>query len=190
MKKTITMVFGVVVLAGPAVADQVINQDLNVQGSLCVGEDCSTSESFGYDTIRLKSETPQIHFEDTSSSASFPSTDWRIGISDSGMAVPASFMIENLTSGYTSFLISPDGDVALGAGAELVTDAVSVGAMGSERRVTFVAEGVDATDAVTLTQMQAEVAADSADIDVELDALDTRMQALNDRLDSLVQQLN
>lgn len=190
MKKTMGLMFGAVLLAGPAMADQVINQDLNVQGSVCVGADCGTSENFGFDTIRLKSETPQIHFEDTSVSGAFPSTDWRVGISDSGMAIPASFMIENLTSGYTSFLISPDGDVALGAGAELVDDAVSVGALGTERRVTFVADGVDATDAVTLSQMQAEVAGDSAAIDAELDAMDARIEALNAKLDGLIELLN
>lgn len=190
MKKTIGLVFGVALLAGPVMADQVIDQDLNVQGSLCVGPDCSTSESFGFDTIRLKSETPQIHFEDTSTSAEFPSTDWRVGISDSGMATPASFMIENLTSGYSNLVISPEGDVALGAGAELVTGAVSVGAMGTERRVAFVADGVDASDAVTLSQMQAEVAGDSAAIDAELDAMEARVEALNAKLDALIEQIN
>ena len=52
---------------------QVIVNDLVVQGSNCVGLDCTTGESFGSDTIRLKENNLRIHFQDTSNSASFPS---------------------------------------------------------------------------------------------------------------------
>ena len=40
--------------AGPANADQVINDDLIVVGSECVGFDCASGEVFGFDTLRLK----------------------------------------------------------------------------------------------------------------------------------------
>ena len=56
---------------------QTIATDLIVQGSECVGFDCVSSESFGFDTQRYKENNLRIHFNDTSSSASFPSNDWR-----------------------------------------------------------------------------------------------------------------
>ena len=74
-------------LVPPALADQVINDDLIVKGTQggggeCVGNDCLDGENFGRDTIRLKENNLQIHFEDTSSTQSFPANDWRIIIND------------------------------------------------------------------------------------------------------------
>jgi hypothetical protein len=57
--------------------DQVIPDDLIVQGSLCVGLDCVNNESFGFDTIRLKENNTRISFNDTSVGA-FPTNDWTI----------------------------------------------------------------------------------------------------------------
>ena len=51
---------------GLQLEDQVIPDDLIVQGSLCVGFDCVNNESFGFDTIRLKENNLRIKFEDTS----------------------------------------------------------------------------------------------------------------------------
>jgi hypothetical protein len=62
---------------------QVIPDDLIVQGSLCVGIDCVSTESFGFDTIRMKENNTRIDFTDTSSSAGFPSEDWEIAANDS-----------------------------------------------------------------------------------------------------------
>jgi len=44
--------------------DQVIPDDLIVQGSLCVGFDCVNNENFGFDTIRLKENNTRIKFDD------------------------------------------------------------------------------------------------------------------------------
>jgi len=63
-------------------ADQVIADDLIIQGSACVGFDCVNGESFGFDTIRLKENNLRIKFEDTSISASFPSNDWQLTAND------------------------------------------------------------------------------------------------------------
>jgi histone H3/H4 len=57
---------------------QVINQNLIVQASLCVGLDCVSSENFGFDTLRLKENNLRIHFEDTSTAGGYPSNDWAI----------------------------------------------------------------------------------------------------------------
>lgn len=63
--------------------DQVIPDDLIVQGSTCVGFDCVNNESFGFDTIRLKENNTRIAFDDTSSSAGFPTNNWQIRANDS-----------------------------------------------------------------------------------------------------------
>jgi hypothetical protein len=61
-----------------AMPDQVIPDDLIVQGSLCVGLDCVNNENFGFDTIRLKENNTRIQFDDTSTSAGFPTNNWQI----------------------------------------------------------------------------------------------------------------
>ena len=58
--------------------DQVIPDDLIVQGSACVGLDCVNNENFGFDTIRLKENNTRIQFDDTSTSAGFPTNNWQI----------------------------------------------------------------------------------------------------------------
>ena len=58
--------------------DDVIADDLIVQGSACVGLDCVNNESFGFDTIRVKENNDRIQFDDTSTSAGFPTNNWQI----------------------------------------------------------------------------------------------------------------
>ena len=76
---------------------------------------------------------------------------------------------------------SPSGGVALGAGAELVENSISVGAAGSERRITHVAAGSDATDAVNVgqfEQFQADISSQLEDIIARIAALEARVDAL------------
>lgn len=75
---------------GSVFADQVIPDDLIVQGSLCTGFDCVNNENFGFSTIRLKENNLRIEFDDTSV-GTFPANDWQIIANDS-------------TSGGASFL--------------------------------------------------------------------------------------
>jgi hypothetical protein len=63
--------------------DQVIPDDLIVQGSACVGLDCVNNENFGFDTIRLKENNDRIQFDDTSSSAGFATNNWQIRANNS-----------------------------------------------------------------------------------------------------------
>ncbi|MBL1271139.1 MAG: hypothetical protein COB25_001690 [Oceanospirillales bacterium] len=172
-----------------AMADDVIIDDLIVQGSLCAGVDCVEDADFGFDTLKLQSASPQILFQDTSSSSSFPTEDWVVGVTDGGSAIQSSFFIQNLTQGLNALVISADGDVALGAGAEIVEDAVSVGDLGSERRVTNVDDAVDDTDAVTLAQFNVFKGEATASVSTEVDALDARLLALESRLSGLVDRL-
>jgi hypothetical protein len=61
-----------------AAPDDVIPDDLIVQGSACVGLDCVNGEVFGFDTIRLKENNTRLQFDDTSTSAGFPTNNWQI----------------------------------------------------------------------------------------------------------------
>jgi hypothetical protein len=109
LKTTVWAAAGVlglaVLIAAPAVADQVFLDDVIVDGSLCVGFDCVNGESFGFDTIRLKENNLRIHFQDTSSSASFPTVDWRIRINDSANGGGSYFAVEDASAGRTPFLV-------------------------------------------------------------------------------------
>lgn len=62
--------------------DQVIPDDLIVQGSICSGFDCVNNENFGTDTIRVKENNVRIQFDDTSSSAGFATNNWQIRAND------------------------------------------------------------------------------------------------------------
>ena len=110
---------------------QTFTTDLIVQGSACVGFDCTTSESFGFDTLRLKENNLRIHFNDTSSSASFPGNDWRITINDSTNGGAEFFAVEDVTAGRTPFkveagaianalYVSAAGDVGVGTSTPVV----------------------------------------------------------------------
>jgi hypothetical protein len=58
--------------------DVVTADDEIIQGSLCVGLDCVNNENFGFDTVRLKENNDRIQFDDTSTSAGFPTNNWQI----------------------------------------------------------------------------------------------------------------
>jgi hypothetical protein len=85
--------------------DYVINDDLIVIGSACVGFDCVNGENFGFDTLRLKENNLRIKFQDTSVSASFPSNDWQITANDSANGGANKFSIDDIDGGRTPFTI-------------------------------------------------------------------------------------
>lgn len=161
-----------------AAQSQTVPGDLSVQGSQCVGSACTASEAFGFDTLRLKSNTPQIRFVDTSTSAAFPTQDWLMGVED-GVANSSVFFVKDATANsYVMRLTSTaGGGVALGAGAELIANAVSVGGSGTERRIRHVAPGVAPTDAVNLGQLQT--------LSSQLNDLNTRITGLTNRLNAV-----
>src|SRR5690606_5524685 len=92
--------------AGPVMsAGQVIPDDLIVQSSLCVGIDCVNNEVFRFDTVRLKENNLRIHFDDTSASAGFASTDWLLVANESASGGANKFSIEDLTSATVPFTV-------------------------------------------------------------------------------------
>lgn len=86
-------------------ADQVILDDLIVDGSNCVGQDCVNGESFGFDTIRLKENNLRIKFQDTSTTSSFPTRDWQLTANDSSNGGANKFSIDDIDGGRTPFTI-------------------------------------------------------------------------------------
>lgn len=134
-------------LAVGAQADQVINDDIIVNGgSACIGVNCVEDMVFGFSTVVIDNPDGSILFTDTSSSANFPTTDWRLGTESSS----GNFYIENEDTNTQVLTVGSDGNaVALGGNATLVDGAVTVG----DLRVANVADGVDDTDAVTLGQL-------------------------------------
>jgi hypothetical protein len=86
--------------------DQVIPDDLIVQGSACVGLDCVNNEAFGFDTIRLKENNTRIKFDDTSTAAGFPANDWQLTANDSASGGANKFSIEDITGAKVPFTIT------------------------------------------------------------------------------------
>lgn len=79
--------------------------DVIITQSLCVGNDCVNGESFGFDTIRVKENNLRIHFQDTSTSASFPSNDWRLVANDSANGGGNYFAIEDSNTARQPFRV-------------------------------------------------------------------------------------
>jgi hypothetical protein len=104
------------------VFDQVIADDLIVQGSICAGLDCVNNEDFGFDTIRVKENNTRIQFDDTSTSAGFPSNNWQIRANDSG-------------SGGTNFLGFVDQGSTGNSETGTIVFAVNSGAAANSLRV-------------------------------------------------------
>lgn len=86
--------------------DQVIADDLIVQGSICTGFDCVNNENFGADTIRLKENNLRIHFDDTSSTGSFPNNDWRITANDQASGGANYLSIDDVTGARVPFKLT------------------------------------------------------------------------------------
>jgi hypothetical protein len=115
----------------PVYADQVIPDDLIVQGSIGVGFDATNGLAFGFDTIILRENNLRILFDDTSTSASFPKRDWRLIANDSANGGQEKFSIEDVTAGRIPFTIEgnapsnslyveDDGDVGIGTSTPVV----------------------------------------------------------------------
>lgn len=107
------------------VFDQVIPDDLIVQGSLCAGLDCVNNENFGFDTIRLKENNTRLQFDDTSTSAGFATNNWQI-------------RANNSTSGGGSFLAFVDQGATGNSETGTIVFEVDAGAPANSLRVSSV----------------------------------------------------
>jgi hypothetical protein len=89
----------------PVPLDHLIYDDLIVDGSACIGFDCVNGESFGFDTLRLKENNLRLHFDDTSTTASFPRNDWTIVANDSANGGLSYLAFEDRTAGRHVFKV-------------------------------------------------------------------------------------
>lgn len=101
----VAFTLGATGFGGAASADVVHLDDVIINGSLCVGQDCVNGEAFGFDTIRLKENNVRIKFDDTSVSGSFPNRDWQLTANDSANGGANKFSIDDITGGRTPFTI-------------------------------------------------------------------------------------
>jgi hypothetical protein len=115
------------VAGGPSRADQVIAEDLVLQGSDCIGFDCVMAEAFLFETIRMKENNLRIHFDDTTDPLAGPSTDWRLTANDSASGGPSYLRFEDATSSTfpvridsgaptDSLVVAGSGSVGVGTG--------------------------------------------------------------------------
>ena len=81
-------------------ADQVVNGDAIVSGSLCAGFDCINGELFGSDTLRLKENNTRIALRDSDGA------DWQLVANDTNNGGQSHFSIDQgLTTGASKFRV-------------------------------------------------------------------------------------
>lgn len=182
VSRTRTTAAALALVVGPFVAqvaraDQVISDDLVVQGSACFGNGCVNNMSFGFQTVVISGDAPTVLFHDTSVGV-FPTVDWEMGVDHTTFG---GFFIANQDSGEAVFAATTDA-LALGAGSELVTGAISVGSVGAERRIANVADATDGTDAVTLSQMNTLIVNEFAQYQTEMTELHAQVEGLSSEL--------
>ena len=109
--------------------DDVIADDLIVQGSACVGLDCVNGEVFGFDTIRTKENNTRIQFDDTSTAAGFSTNNWQIraNSSDNGGASFLAFVDQGSTGNSETGTIVFEVDGGAPANALKVSSSGKVG---------------------------------------------------------------
>ncbi|HET6976126.1 MAG TPA: tail fiber domain-containing protein [Pyrinomonadaceae bacterium] len=135
------------------VFDQVIPDDLIVQGSICAGLDCVNNENFGFDTIRLKENNTRIQFDDTSSSAGFATNNWQIRANNSasGGASFLAFVDQGATGNSETGTIVFEVDAGAPANSLKVSSGGNVG-IGTATPVLDVHANTTDTPAIRLEQ--------------------------------------
>ncbi|MDQ2090264.1 hypothetical protein [Marimonas arenosa] len=93
--------------AAPLAAQTVLSGDHSVDGNLCVGVDCTGSETFGIEDLKIKDDNPRLLFEDTTSSGTF--IDWMLVANDSPTTGFNYFAITDSNAGNQIFKIEAGG---------------------------------------------------------------------------------
>jgi hypothetical protein len=182
--------------AAPAVfADNIVNDDLIVQGKLCQGIDCTNGQAFDTEHVRLRENNTRTTFIDMTADPAAQS--WRLVANDrvSGGRDNFQFHVQPDLSEtddgtpYVYFGTQGHGGVALGKGSEIVGGEVSVGATDLERRIVNIARGLAATDIGTV----GDIAAGADNLDARLDQLEAQLADIentNSALDTLAAELD
>ena len=93
-----------VLKSATSVADQLINDDLIVNGNLGVGIDMANDYSFGFNTFVLRENNLRIFFDDTSTDA-FPANKWILEANGTSNGGSNHFAIQDATAGRNLFLV-------------------------------------------------------------------------------------
>ena len=183
----LTALYSLIATSSLAQIDEFIGGNLLVDGSICVGASCAAGEDFGFDTIRIKSADPRLEIQDTSVSSSFPTNDWSIGVANTGVGGRPQFKVTDDSSGQDVIILEggAGSGVALGSNSIVVPSAVSFGNPEFKRRIVYVADGVDTTDAATKGQLDTFTSNADAAVAAEITALQQQLQALSNRLSTL-----
>lgn len=135
-------------------ADQMVPDDLIVDGKGCIGLGCVNNEAFGAEALRLKQSVVRLRFQDTSTNASFPSNDWQITANDSASGGANRFSIEDLDGGKTPLTIqagAPDHSLYMDStgriGLGTSTPSQKLHVLGSNGNGRFLVEDVSGTAA-------------------------------------------
>ncbi|MEZ5716309.1 MAG: hypothetical protein R3D85_14820 [Paracoccaceae bacterium] len=89
------------------IGETVLDGDHVIHGSLCVGTACpSSGVTFPYPPLKLMHVTPNIHIFDTSTSAGFPSNDWRLIFNEDFQGGADVFKLENASRGTVPFQVA------------------------------------------------------------------------------------
>jgi len=90
---------------GDPVANPFFSDDVSAQGGVCAGTDCTSAESYGFASIKMKENNTRLKWEDTSSSVGFATTDWQLSAGDTFSGGAEKFFLEDLTAGTVPVLI-------------------------------------------------------------------------------------
>ncbi len=129
--------------------DQVFGYtDVTIFGKLGIGSSINSSYNFNDNNFALVSSTPNIFFQDTSASSSFPSGDWRIRINDITDGGFDYFSIEYNNTAVSNFKIM----------AEAPTNAFTILANGNLGFQTATpTEVIEVSNAVTATSFTGDI---------------------------------
>ena len=85
--------------------DQVVADDLIVDGKGCIGLGCSNNEAFQDEALLLKQSVVRLRFDDTSTAALFPTTDWQLRVNEAGSGGANLFAVDDLSAGTTPLTV-------------------------------------------------------------------------------------
>jgi len=107
------------------VPDIVENNDMIIQANLGIGSNIDIGYTFNENNIAIVDSIIELYFDDTSSSSSFPSSDWKIKFNDQNSGGQSYFAIEDVHAGRvpfklmaetpeSSFFVNANGELGLG----------------------------------------------------------------------------
>lgn len=78
--------------------------DVSARDGVCAGFDCTSTETYGLASAKLKENNTRLKFEDTSSTG-FASTDWQLSANDTFSGGANKFFVEDLTAATVPVVI-------------------------------------------------------------------------------------